>query len=126
MGNLCELATQTLDSHITSGYELYTLRDLLRIELEGMKCALYTNLSRIVTAAVEHVRSCETCRIMGHYCPICASHEAIFAFEIDKYEACSECGAVYHRLCFLRADAECPKCLRLRARTNQSTLSELR
>jgi len=122
---LSGIASQ-LEPHLARGHELYTMQDLIRIEQQGKAWLHFGKLSRLVHIGVEHVRVCPTCSTSAHYCPICASDKALFAFEVDEYHSCTGCGAVYHRTCFRRADSECPLCLSLRADERRPSVAEVR
>eukprot|EP00928_Gymnodinium_smaydae_P051933 TRINITY_DN3563_c0_g2_i1.p1 TRINITY_DN3563_c0_g2~~TRINITY_DN3563_c0_g2_i1.p1 ORF type:complete len:965 (+),score=192.61 TRINITY_DN3563_c0_g2_i1:80-2896(+) len=101
----------SLDSHLAHGYELYTMRELVQLHVQGAQAPFFGTLARLVKAGVDHVEGCEVCRSEAQYCPICASEEPLFDLDVDNYHACGHCGAAYHRKCWLRAAAECPKCL---------------
>ncbi|CAE8628457.1 unnamed protein product, partial [Polarella glacialis] len=115
-----------IDPHIARGHEFYAMQDLIRIEVQGRGCALYTKLSRFVAASSQHMRSCGTCAASASLCPICASGTPVFPFEIDTFYLCGGCGAGFHRACFQRASAECPMCLTLVSSQRCPSVSNVR
>eukprot|EP00931_Biecheleriopsis_adriatica_P080504 TRINITY_DN53854_c0_g1_i1.p1 TRINITY_DN53854_c0_g1~~TRINITY_DN53854_c0_g1_i1.p1 ORF type:complete len:937 (+),score=156.31 TRINITY_DN53854_c0_g1_i1:74-2884(+) len=115
-----------LDAHIARGHEHYAMQDLIRIELQGRSCPLYVGVSRLVTAAVQHIRACEVCSVSGSMCPICAAGAPVFPFEIENFHSCEKCRTVFHRACFLRAGSECPFCLASSSRERALAVASVR
>jgi len=120
------IASSQLEPHLVQGHELYSMQDLILIGQQGKNWTYYGRLSRLVHIGVEHVQVCSECRTQAHFCPICASDTPLWAFEVEEFQPCSACGAVYHRTCFRRADSECPLCLGLRATERRPSIAHVR
>lgn len=100
-----------LDAHVARGHDFYAMQDLIRIEIQGKNCPLYTNISRCVMDCAKHIHSCPTCSQCAEQCPICASPTPVYPFEIETFHACNKCKKAFHKACFRRAGSSCPFCL---------------
>lgn len=100
-----------LDAHVARGHDFYAMQDLIRIEIQGKNCPLYTNISRCVMDCAKHIHSCPTCSQCAEQCPICASPTPLYPFEIETFHACNRCKKAFHKACFRRAGSSCPFCL---------------
>merc|ERR1712060_139403 len=109
---LSAIIAMQLPPHMIRGHDMYTMQDLIRINVEGRGFDLFGKLGRLVTMAAEHAKVCPTCQLNARFCSICVSSCPVYGFELNSYAACSTCRAVYHKDCFRRAGFECPMCSR--------------
>lgn len=108
---LRRLLDQQLEPHVVAGHELYSMQDLIKMEIHGKSCPLLTKLARLVVMATEHVPGCADCSRSARHCPVCASPSPLFPFQVSTWHCCKDCQTAYHQKCFKWAGGECPMCL---------------
>lgn len=115
----CRTATEgkLLDTNIGAKHhliyypEMYSISDLLAIENGTMP----DSLNKTHSIFEKHIRACEVCYGKGYHCEICGNNEIIFPFD-DAAVPCNKCNSIYHRVCWIRKNMTCPKCIRLEKR----------
>lgn len=106
--------------HLIYYPQMYSISDLVAVEHGTINYSLnksYTNFEN-------HIRNCEICLAKAYYCEICSNREIIFPFD-DAAVPCDKCNAIYHRVCWIRRNSICPKCIRIASRRSlQSTSTD--
>lgn len=105
------LMSDQVEPHVARGHDFYSIKDLLGLERKGRDSALFIAVARLVSTGEDHLRTCSACQADPHFCPICASKQPLFVFDLDAFYQCTGCRTVYHKTCFQRANEECPFCL---------------
>lgn len=88
--------------------EMYSIADLLAVENE----TLNVYLNKIYEIFDKHIRGCPICSGKGYLCEICGNNEIIFPWN-DGSLKCLTCNSVVHRVCKIRKNMICVKCVRL-------------
>ncbi|KPM04735.1 DUF4206 domain containing protein [Sarcoptes scabiei] len=83
--------------------------------------SLVKNLSELENLFINHIVNCEGCRGKGFYCELCPNKEDILFPFSPNTTICSVCNAVYHKNCYYRRNQTCPRCNRIKSRTNALT-----
>lgn len=93
---------------------MYSITDLVTIE----NGSIVEFLNKIHLKFDKHIRSCEICSGKGYLCEICGNNETIFPYDDAAVQCTSDekCQSIYHRVCWIRKNMKCPKCLRLQER----------
>lgn len=96
--------------HIYTDVDLYSLEELVGIRDGGWLAFL----QQLVEKGVRHIRHCQPCLAKGFVCEICRSEDVIFRFEDAVAYTCPECNGCFHRRCWARQRANCPRCERFK------------
>ncbi|XP_013193172.2 uncharacterized protein LOC106136994 [Amyelois transitella] len=96
---------------------LYTIADLAQIP----NGSLALQLEKVVSFAKGHVLDCWLCSQKGFICEVCRDPKVLYPFETGTTYRCDECSSVFHINC-LNESMPCPKCKRIKNRTNESSL----
>lgn len=97
--------------HLILYPEMYSIADLISIENGTMKDVL----NKSYNVFENHIRNCEICCGKGYCCEICGNREIIFPFD-DAALPCKVCNTIYHRVCWIRKNSICVKCIRYEKR----------
>ncbi|XP_055708664.1 differentially expressed in FDCP 8 homolog isoform X2 [Phlebotomus papatasi] len=98
--------------------EMYSVADLVAVE----SGALHEFLNKIYDAFERHIRQCQICSGKGYLCEVCGNNEVIFPFD-DCSIPCRKCNSIFHRVCWLRKNQTCIKCIRLEMRRSREDTS---
>ncbi|XP_059615218.1 differentially expressed in FDCP 8 homolog isoform X1 [Phlebotomus argentipes] len=98
--------------------EMYSVADLVAVE-SGV---LQDFLTKIYDSFERHIRKCQICSGKGYLCEACGNNEVIFPFD-DCSVPCRKCNSIFHRVCWLRKNQSCIKCIRLDKRRSQEDAS---
>lgn len=105
--------------HLIQCTNMYSMSDLISVE----NSTIIEFLNKLFSTFEQHIRKCELCTGKGYVCEICSNIEVLFPFD-DGAIHCKRCTTVFHRACWLRKNARCPKCARLDHRRSQLLQSE--
>lgn len=132
--------------HFVDGYELYSFQDLIEVKsgslihfLENIVKTFTDHIHNCVLCLAKGY-ICELCDQQGRPKSLAedgpgrviseesakleksvlnsneeSSPQVIFPFDHDT-STCDNCNSVYHRLCYKRANGDCPKCTRIQIR----------
>ncbi|GAB0096135.1 Differentially expressed in FDCP 8 homolog [Sergentomyia squamirostris] len=96
--------------------EMYSVADLVAVE----SGALHEFLNKIFDSFERHIRKCQICSGKGYLCEVCGNNEPIFPFD-DCSIPCKKCNSIFHRVCWLRKNQTCVKCVRLEMRRSKES-----
>ncbi|XP_055689582.1 differentially expressed in FDCP 8 homolog isoform X1 [Lutzomyia longipalpis] len=94
--------------------QMYSVADLVAVETG----TLLEFLTKIFDTFERHIRHCQICSGKGYLCEVCGNNEVIFPFD-DCSMPCRKCNSIYHRVCWLRKNQTCIKCIRLEQRRSR-------
>lgn len=102
--------------HLIFYPDMYSVADLVAVEYGTIN----DSLNKCYTIFEKHIRNCEICVGKGYYCEICGNREIIFPFD-DAAVPCVKCYTIYHRVCWIRKNSICVKCIRVANRKSLQT-----
>ncbi|VUZ53532.1 unnamed protein product [Hymenolepis diminuta] len=131
-----------LPSHWITSANNWSMSDLVCLaNTPNAPRSLIVRLRADLEICVEHIYQCARCRVRGHLCEVCHSGRVLFPnFGQVDTRVCSDCGACFHRACLTKLPFEggptkgrdfhpdhrsCPRCARIRQRSEQNDGSPL-
>ncbi|XP_055609719.1 differentially expressed in FDCP 8 homolog [Uranotaenia lowii] len=121
--NLCRIAEEQrllrdtigLRKHLMRNVDMYSLADLVGVE----NGCLLEFLQKTHDAFNMHIRNCLICSGKAYICEVCNNEEVIYPFD-DAVVSCERCNSATHRVCHIRKNLKCMKCIRLKKREQQN------
>lgn len=101
--------TLSTRSYLIENSQFYSIYDLVCVENNS----LWDFLNTTFQTFYKHIFNCPVCHGKGYLCESCGNNEVIFPF-YDGTIYCSLCNSCSHRVCMVRKNMTCTKCVRLK------------
>lgn len=81
--------------------------------------SLESKLTELTEICRSHITKCQLCAGKGYLCEVCGNNEILYPFDSGAI-MCTKCNSMYHRVCWLRKNQKCIKCMRLEERSKNN------